>query len=97
MHLDLKPQNILLSNCTEDCYKICDFGCSQIALKSKFSKFNNNIFGTFNYLAPENYLEYGGKITNTSVDIWSFGVILYEMVFKKLPLPIGKDKLIIKS
>lgn len=39
MHLDLKPENILLTN---DYYvKICDFGCSQLAPKSKFSKFSN--------------------------------------------------------
>ena len=66
-------------------------------MHSKLSRYNNNVFGTFNYLAPEIYLEYSGKLTNTSADIWSFGVILYEMVYKKLPMPIGKDKMIIKS
>lgn len=52
MHLDLKPENILISSSNEGYYKICDFGCSQIAIKSKLSKYENQIFGTFNYLAP---------------------------------------------
>lgn len=58
------------------------------------TKYNDSTFGTFNYLAPENYLDYHGKMTNTSADIWSLGVILYEMVYKKLPLELGPDKLI---
>lgn len=86
MHLDLKPENILISKTNPNYYKICDFGCAQIAIKSKMTKYNDSTFGTFNYLAPENYLDYHGKLTNTSADIWSLGVILYEMVYKKLPL-----------
>jgi serine/threonine protein kinase len=94
MHLDLKPENILISQTTPNCYKICDFGCSQIAIQSKLTKYDNQLFGTFNYLAPENYLNYHGKLTNTAADIWSFGVILYEMIYKKLPLEVGTDGLI---
>lgn len=94
MHLDLKPENILISQQTPNCYKICDFGCAQIAIQSKLTKYDNQLFGTFNYLAPENYLNYHGKLTNTSADIWSLGVILYEMIYKKLPLEVDEDGLI---
>lgn len=91
MHLDLKPENILISKTNPNYYKICDFGCAQIAIQSKLTKYNNNTFGTFNYLAPENYLDYHGKLTNTSADIWSLGVILYEMIYKKLPFELDSD------
>jgi serine/threonine protein kinase len=91
MHLDLKPENILIAAHSDNCYKICDFGCAQIAIQSKLTKYDNQTFGTFNYLAPENYLNYHGKLTNTSADIWSLGVILYEMMYKRLPLPVDTD------
>ena len=52
MHLDLKPENILISKTNPNYYKICDFGCAQIAIKSKMTKYNDSTFGTFNYLAP---------------------------------------------
>jgi serine/threonine protein kinase len=58
------------------------------------TKYDNQLFGTFNYLAPENYLHYQGKLTNTSADIWSLGVILYEMIYKRLPLEVDRDGLI---
>ena len=52
MHLDLKPENILVSKSSSSLYKICDFGCAQIAVQSKLTKYKNEAFGTFNYLAP---------------------------------------------
>jgi serine/threonine protein kinase len=56
MHLDLKPENILF--CINGYYKICDFGCSQIAKASKMSGYESSTFGTFNYLPPEQYILY---------------------------------------
>lgn len=50
MHLDLKPENILVAS--DGYYKICDFGCSQLAEKSRITRYNNDIFGTHNYMAP---------------------------------------------
>jgi serine/threonine protein kinase len=90
MHLDLKPENILVVS-GEGNYKICDFGSSQIAQRSQISRYGSQAFGTFNYLAPENYLPYEGVRTNYSADIWSLGIILYEMIFKKLPFKLEKN------
>lgn len=65
MHLDLKPENILIqSKSTNDYYKICDFGCSQIYKRVSRAenqnmrlhssvKINDFIFGTPSYIAPE--------------------------------------------
>ena len=46
-------------------------------------------FGTFNYLAPEIHVNYEGKKTRNSADVWSLGVTIYEMIFWRLPF--GKD------
>lgn len=88
MHLDLKPENILVV--ADGNYKICDFGSSQIAQRSQISRYGTQAFGTFNYLAPENYLPFEGVRTNYSADIWSLGIILYEMLFKRLPFQLEK-------
>lgn len=42
-------------------------------------------FGTFNYLAPEMHLSFYGEKTRNSADIWSLGITLYEMIFRRLP------------
>ena len=77
MHLDFKPENVLLADDDGKHYKICDFGCSQISEISNLSGYENNVFGTFNYLAPEVYLNYKGQKHRNSADIWSVGVTLY--------------------
>lgn len=84
MHLDLKPQNILVDKQGES-YKICDFGCSQVSIEYLFSDYKNNVFGTMEYLAPEQYLDSNEMKVRSSADIWSLGIILYEMLFRHLP------------
>lgn len=74
IHRDLKPTNILLN--LSGRAKIADFGLS------KFHTSHNDTFvmtgetGTYRYMAPEVILH---KCYNVSVDIWSFGMILYFM------------------
>ena len=92
MHLDFKPENVLIADKDGKHYKICDFGCSQIANISKISGYESNVFGTFNYLSPEVYLNYQGQKTSSCADIWAFGITLYEMVFGKLPFTNANDK-----
>ena len=53
------------------------------------------MFGTFNYLAPEVFLNFQGQKTRSSADMWSLGIILYEMVFWRYPFPAQNDKLCI--
>ena len=77
IHRDLKPANILIK---EGMVKICDFGFAKKLSAS--TAFVNSIKGTPLYIAPEilNHQNY-----NYKVDIWSFGIIIYELFDGKTP------------
>lgn len=75
IHLDLKPQNILLSgNDVEDGLKLCDFGIARIV--GDTGKIME-ILGTPDYVAPE-VLQYEPLSLRT--DIWSIGVLTYVLL-----------------
>jgi len=82
IHQDLKPDNILLDEFNT--LKIIDFGSTKIAGLAEIKSVveHNNIVGTANYSAPEYFKGESG--TNRS-DIYSLGVIAYEMLTGKLP------------
>ena len=50
---------------------------------------NNHEFGTTNYISPEIFLGLE-KVKKSSLDVWSIGTILYEIIYKKLPFPLDK-------
>ena len=71
VHLDLKPQNIIVTNGENKTLKLVDFGC---ALKMPIAKDTNlNNLGTSNYTHP---LVFKGNISHNA-DLWSFGCILF--------------------
>ncbi|KAH9611165.1 hypothetical protein KSS87_016364, partial [Heliosperma pusillum] len=74
IHRDLKPSNILLGDDMRA--KVADFGLVRLAPDGKTS-IETRLAGTFGYLAPEYAVM--GRIT-TKVDVFSFGVILMEMI-----------------
>jgi serine/threonine protein kinase len=82
IHQDLKPDNILLDE--SNTLKIIDFGSTKIAglaeIKSVIE--HNQIVGTANYSAPEYFK---GEAGSNNSDIFSLGVIAYEMLTGKLP------------
>jgi serine/threonine protein kinase len=82
IHQDLKPDNILLDEFNT--LKIIDFGSTKIAGLAEIKSVveHNEIVGTANYSAPEYFKGESG--TNRS-DIYSLGVIAYEMLTGKLP------------
>ncbi|XP_010462912.1 PREDICTED: receptor-like kinase TMK2 [Camelina sativa] len=74
IHRDLKPSNILLG---DDMHaKVADFGLVRLAPEGAQS-IETKIAGTFGYLAPEYAVT--GRVT-TKVDVYSFGVILMELL-----------------
>ncbi|KAL3525042.1 hypothetical protein ACH5RR_013414 [Cinchona calisaya] len=74
IHRDLKPSNILLGHNMRA--KVGDFGLVRLAPEGKGS-IETRIAGTFGYLAPEYAVT--GRVT-TKVDVFSFGVILMELI-----------------
>lgn len=87
VHRDLKPENILVKS--DGKVALSDFGTSGAIAAIPFWKklFNKvDIFGTFAYMAPEQTRPKKAKATVLpTTDIFSFGVVLYEILFKELP------------
>ena len=82
IHRDIKPENILVdSHSHKDNMniKLIDFGLSKVNFPTETS---NESCGTVSYSAPEIIEEIP---YNTSIDIWSFGVMLYLFQFNQLP------------
>jgi serine/threonine protein kinase len=76
IHRDLKPENILIK---DDTLKIADFGFAKLSENNSYLK---TLVGTPAYMAPQILLEQ--KYTY-KCDIWSLGVIAYEMMVGKIP------------
>lgn len=84
MHRDIKPSNILLTGESQT-IKICDFG---FAKRRRTMTKVNTICGSPLYMAPEIF---ESKNYGFSTDIWSIGIILYEMLFGFHPFDKCKD------
>jgi serine/threonine-protein kinase len=82
IHRDLKPPNILIDNSGGP--HVTDFGLAKQAESGEPRTESNVIIGTLAYMAPERLSEKVQPLT-TSVDIWSLGVMLYELITGQEP------------
>ena len=75
-HRDIKPENILVAE--DNTMKLSDFGFSTSFKDGPRS----TVCGTRDYIAPEVAAK---QPQNEKVDIWTLGILLYEMVYNKPP------------
>ena len=82
IYRDLKPENILLE--ADGNLKLTDFGiCKQMTEDKIFEK-----VGTIHYMAPEIFK---GNGYTFSADIWSFGILMYQLVGGEVPFISNTD------
>jgi len=74
IHRDIKPSNIMVAD--GDTPKITDFGLARIGSGMDLTKLGTTV-GTVTYMSPEQVV---GERADQRSDIWSFGVLLYEML-----------------
>ena len=87
LHRDLKSLNILLD--INYCAKICDFGLSKIKLETSSSNTKSKT-GTVRWRAPETFKR-GFKPAN-SMDVYSYGMVLWEIASRELPFAEAQDE-----
>jgi hypothetical protein len=78
VHRDIKPGNVMLSK--DGTVKVVDFGIARVLENSKTQ--TGMLIGTFAYMSPE---QYHGEHADERSDIWSFGVLLYELLCYQRP------------
>ncbi len=79
IHRDIKPQNILVQD--DGIVKVTDFGIARIADSATLTK-GDVVMGSVHYLSPE---QASGHPVDSRTDIYSVGVVLYEMLTGRVP------------
>lgn len=79
IHRDIKPQNILITN--DGIVKVTDFGIARTSNSTTITN-TGNMLGSAYYISPE---QARGVYTDEKTDIYSLGIVMYEMATGKVP------------
>ncbi len=90
VHRDIKPENVMVR--PDGLVKVLDFGIAKYAERARTRDSKESwirtgtgvVMGTTAYMSPE---QARGEEVDARTDVWSLGVILYEMVTRRLPFP----------
>jgi serine/threonine-protein kinase len=91
VHRDIKPANMIITP-TGD-LKLMDFGIARLLERARLTK-TGNLIGTLEYMSPE---QVQGKDSDARTDIYSTGIVLYELLTGRVPFQKNSDYDLIRA